>query len=228
MTGGQLTEGALTRWIKLLIGQPKYRYLKKEFGPNGFSLLDVGGGEAVQEVKGFFPDCAYYCIDQCRTSRFEQLDAGFTRQFWAKDLTQLAFDDIPDGFFDAITMTHVIEHLPNGDHVLRRLLPKLKKGGVIYIEYPGRRSTRLPSAPGTLNFHDDPTHCRIYDLPEIEAVLAQERFQLVRSGVRRTWARILLMPLLVPYKLIKSRESIGYEFWDLLGFAEFAFARKLT
>ena len=64
-------------------------------------------------------------------------------------------------------MVHVIEHLHNGDKVLEGLLTKLRSGGVIYIEYPGIRSTRLPSMRGSLNFSDDPTHVRLYSVPEI-------------------------------------------------------------
>ncbi|NBV95614.1 MAG: methyltransferase domain-containing protein, partial [Actinobacteria bacterium] len=72
----------------------------------------------------------------------------------------------PDNYFDGIWMVHVIEHLHNGDAVIQHLLPKLKSGGFLYIEYPGQKSTTLPSMHGTLNFKDDPTHVRVYSVNE--------------------------------------------------------------
>ena len=43
------------------------------------------------------------------------------------DLTALSFGSIPADYFDGIWMVHVIEHLYNGDEVIKALLPKLKK-----------------------------------------------------------------------------------------------------
>jgi 2-polyprenyl-3-methyl-5-hydroxy-6-metoxy-1,4-benzoquinol methylase len=45
------------------------------------------------------------------------------------DLTELNFEKIPDDSYDVIIMSHVIEHLHNGDQVLPLLFKKLKKGG---------------------------------------------------------------------------------------------------
>ena len=81
--------------------------------------------------------------------------------FYEMDLTLLKFDALPDSFFDAIWMVHVIEHLRNGDEVLKNLIPKLKPGGHLYIEYPGIKSTKLPSMHGSLNFKDVCTHVRL-------------------------------------------------------------------
>src|SRR5690349_14930869 len=114
------------------------------------------------------------------------------KQFYEMDLTQLKFDAIPDNFFDVIMMSHIIEHLHNGDKVIEGVLQKLKKGGLIYIEYPGQKSTTLPSMKRTLNFYDDPTHVRIYSVPEVKGILENNGMQVLRSGTRRYWPYILL------------------------------------
>jgi hypothetical protein len=142
------------------------------------------------------------------------------------DLTLLKFDSIPDNYFDFIRMAHVIEHLHNGDEVIKGLLPKLKKGGYIYIEYPGKKSIKLPSMEGTLNFYDDPTHVRIYSVKEISALLDQQNFKIVSSGTRRNPAFLMAMPFSIAGNLIRGKKLQGNMFWDLLGFAEFVLAKK--
>ena len=135
---------------------------EKNIGNAAFTLLDVGAGNhSATKIKKHFPQCRYFGIDIVKDYNNSEEDFNLMEGFWEKDLTKLDFDDIPDHFFDAILMTHIIEHLQNGDKVINALLPKLKKGGYIYIEYPSANSVNFPSKKGTLNFYDDPTHVRI-------------------------------------------------------------------
>jgi len=123
-------------------------------------------------------------------------------------------------------MSHIIEHLHNGDKVIAGLLPKLKKGGYIYIEYPAERSTRLPKMKRTLNFYDDPTHVRIYSVPEVKGILDQNGMEVLRGTTRRYWPYIALLPLTLVTETIKYGFIPGGVFWDITGFAEYLFARK--
>jgi hypothetical protein len=52
----------------------------------------------------------------------------------------------------------------------------------------------------------------------------------LRSGTRRNWIRLPFFPFLLLYKLLSSssRKGIAYEFWDVLGFAEFIFGKRKT
>jgi SAM-dependent methyltransferase len=142
------------------------------------------------------------------------------------DLTALRFDDIPNAAYDVILMAHVIEHLHNGDEVLRGLAPKLRPGGMIYVEFPGPRSLRLPSKRGTLNFWDDPTHVRVFTSAEVSTLLTSLGFQIVRSGVRRDWLRVALTPAIAVHSKWKNGYVAGGVFWDLAGFAEGVVAVK--
>src|SRR5690606_34531212 len=123
-------------------------------------------------------------VDRDRDYNNKVEDFKLMDQFFQIDLTTLQFDQIPDNHYDAIMMAHVIEHLPNGTEVIAQLIPKLKKGGLIYIEYPGLRSTKLPSKKGTLNFYDDDTHCRIYTQVELYNLIMQNDCQPLRGGYR--------------------------------------------
>lgn len=214
--------------FKRLIGKPKYNFLAKEFKDRSFKLLDIGGGsgDSATEIMSFLPNCQYYCIDMVDTKIYKTNELGNTIQYWQKNLELLEFDDVPDDFFDAINMTHIIEHLKNGDTVIEHMTRKMKRGGFIYIEYPGFNSTKLPSMPGTLNFFDDNTHVRIYSLSELYNVLMKVNCLPLSGGYRRNLIRLIFIPLLLPYKLVKTPHRIGYEFWDLLGFANYVWARK--
>ena len=122
-------------------------------------------------------------------------------------------------------MAHIIEHLINGDEVIQHLIPKLKSGGKIYIEYPGMKSTKLPSMNGTLNFYDDDTHVRVYSVQEIKNVLLNS-CDIIGSGTRRNLAFLIAMPFKVVWNLIRFKKPSGDMFWDLLGFAEFVYVQK--
>jgi SAM-dependent methyltransferase len=210
-----------------LITPHKFRFIIDKFKDQSFNLLDVGAGShSATKTKSIFPKCNYYGIDI--TKEYENDDADFKAMtgFYEMDLTQLNFDSIPNNHFDVIIMSHIIEHLHNGDKVIEGLLPKLKKGGYIYIEYPGERSTRLPSMKRTLNFYDDPTHVRIYSVKEVEGVVAANGCKVLKSGTRRYWPYIVLLPVTLITETIKYRFVPGGVFWDLMGFAEFVFAKK--
>jgi len=222
---------SLKQKIKLSIGAPKYKFVSDKFGNNSFNYLDVGGGsgKSAHDFKGFFPNASYSCIDLVEEEEYKSKNGSLVKDYWKIDLANETLDKIPDNAFDFICCTHVIEHLFNGDKMLERVFSKLKPGGYIYIEYPGFRSLRLPSMSGTLNFFDDETHCRIYSILELNNLLLSNQLRPLKSGTRRNKVRILFFVPLVVYKLVFKRKdkAIAYEFWDLLGFAEYIFGTKL-
>jgi ubiquinone/menaquinone biosynthesis C-methylase UbiE len=205
----------------------KFRFLNEKFGNTHFKLLDVGAGNnSASRTKKIFPNCEYYGLDMSRDYSNTDNDFALMTDFYEIDLTQLNYSIIPDNYFDAIQMSHVIEHLENGDEVLKAMAPKLKSGGYFYIEFPGMKSTKLPSMWGTLNFYDDPTHKRIYSVQEISSVLEQKNFAVLKSGTRRNWYYIVFMPVRIVQSLVKYKRLNANVFWDILGFAEFVFAKK--
>ncbi len=203
------------------------RCLRREFARRPFRLLDVGAGNhGATDFTRMFPNCTYYGIDQTRSYGNTEEDIARISKFWEMDLTKLNFEAIPDDFFDALNFSHVLEHLHNGDLVLAGLLQKLRQGGVVYIEYPRLFSTRLPSMRETLNFFDDETHCRLYTVKELYNILMRNQCRPIKSGVRRNWFLILIMPIRLPVLRFKRGYFAGSDFWDFFGFAEYVFARK--
>jgi ubiquinone/menaquinone biosynthesis C-methylase UbiE len=210
-----------------LITPHKFRFLPSDFKQRKFALLDVGAGShSATKTKAIFPNCEYHGIDITKNYENDAADFKAMSGFYELDLTALQFESIPNNYFDVIVMSHIIEHLHNGDKVIEGLLPKLKKGGYIYIEYPGQRSTKLPSMKRTLNFYDDPTHVRIYSVAEVTKVLETNGCEVLRGTTRRYWPYIALLPLTVVSETIKYGFIPGGVFWDIAGFAEYDFAIK--
>lgn len=206
---------------------PKFLYINKTFGNRPFTLLDVGAGNrSASKTKAIFPNCEYHGLDIVRDFNNEESDFAAMHRFYELDLTLLNLDIIPDGYFDFIRMAHVIEHLHNGHLVLPALIKKLKPNGYFYIEYPGQKSTRLPSMHGTLNFNDDPTHVRVYSVKEISEIFKNNNCSVLQSGTRRNQLFMLLTPVRLLAGLFSTKKLNANIFWDILGFAEFVFAQK--
>ncbi|HET7000870.1 MAG TPA: class I SAM-dependent methyltransferase [Puia sp.] len=205
----------------------KFIYLKKSFGNKPFKLLDIGtGNHSASKTVFMFPACEYYGVDLNRDYNNSEEDFKVMKSFYEMDLTLLDFHVIPDNYFDGIWMVHVIEHLHNGDQVIEKLLSKLKVGGYMYIEYPGIKSTKLPSMHGSLNFYDDPTHVRIYSVKELTDLFNKTGCSVLKGGTRRNWFFILAAPFRILGHWVRGKKLIGNIFWDTLGFAEYVYVIK--
>lgn len=205
----------------------KIIFLRKSFNHRPFRLLDIGAGNhSASKIKNVFPQCEYHGVDLERDYNNSDDDFKLMSGFYEMDLTKLDMSPIPENYFDGVWMVHVIEHLHNGDEVILKLLPKLTKGGYLYIEYPGKKSTTLPSMHGTLNFHDDTTHVRIYSVRELTDLLEKNGCKVIKSGIRRNVWFILAMPFRILISLLSGKKLQGNIFWDLLGFAEYLWVIK--
>lgn len=212
--------------ISLLLPSRIVNY-KKAMGDKSFTLLDIGAGNhSAQKIKKHLPACRYFGVDITRDYNNDEADFKLMEGFFEKDLTKLQFDDIPNDFFDMIVMSHIIEHLHNGDEVVKALVPKLKKGGYFYLEFPSAESVNFPSKRDTLNFYDDDTHVRIYSAEELSGILESLGFTILKAGVRRDWRNILIMPIKMIHNRIKYGYVMGSVYWDWYGFAELVWARK--
>lgn len=207
---------------------PKFTFLGKAFKEkDAFRILDIGSGNhSPAHTKKLYPNCEYHGLDMGDAFVYDEADHAAMHRFYSLDLTKLEYDEVPDNYFDFILMAHVLEHLPNGEQVLVKLVQKLRPGGYIYIEYPGERSTRLPSMRETLNFYDDETHVRVYNHKEVSNWLREAGLEVKSAGTRRSIPLLVLTPVRLVQALAKRGYVQGNVFWDLMGFAEYVFARK--
>ncbi len=208
----------------------KLEHIRKKFRNESVLLLDVGcGRRSCAIAKYWLPKVIYHGIDK-EHYQGETQDYALMDRFIVLDLAQDDLSVIEDEIYTAIIFSHVIEHLPNGLEVLRRLTKKLKRGGIIYVEFPSVRSLSLPNADGTLNFCDDPTHVRIYDIKEIGNILLEQNFRIIRAGRATQLKRLVLVtPVGVLYSFVyflrRGRLS-ARGLWDLMGFADFVLAER--
>jgi SAM-dependent methyltransferase len=211
----------------MLIKPFRIRQAQRLLKSDKLKVLDIGSGSHSATItKQWLPGCHYTGVDIERNFGNNEADIKAMDAFFEMDLTRLDFSAIPDDNYDLIIMSHVIEHLHNGDQVIAGLLPKLKKNGVIYIEFPSARSVNFPSMRETLNFYDDPTHCRIYTVKEVSELLRSKGLEVVSGGTRRQWINILVMPVKIVLQLLTKGYVRAGVFWDFYGFAEYAVAKK--
>jgi SAM-dependent methyltransferase len=190
-------------------------------------ILDIGSGSHSSSItKKWWPDCHYTGVDRDVNYDNTPEDISAMDEFIQLDLTELDYKKIPDNSFDVIIMSHVIEHLHNGDQVLPLLFKKLKKGGLFYIEFPCEASASFPSKRETLNFFDDDTHVRIYSIKEVANIFMQENFMVKAAGKNRSWLNIALMPIKIPLQLLTKSYVRGGVYWDWYGFADYLVAEK--
>ncbi len=215
------------RRFRLRLASPRLAVLERQFGRRRFSLLDVGcGNHSATFTKRFFPECCYHGLDSSRDYNNSQEDFLLMEEFYEVNLAELDYTAIPNDYFDAISMSHVIEHLPNALEVLPALSKKLKPGGIMYIEWPHPRSVSLPSMRDCLNFYDDPTHLRLYLLTEVCNALRDAGVTPRRGGTRRNWWYLVFSPVLIPLRVWKRGHLTGPDLWDWAGFAQYVVAER--
>lgn len=139
------------------------------------------------------------------------------------------YSSIPDSSFDFIVLHHVVEHMTTPAPILATICSKLKPGGYIWIAFPSLRSLSLPSAEGTLQFCDDPTHVYIPDIREISNVLLANGVNVLHSGRSRSFVREMIGAMVLPWallrKMITGRLS-GKGLWYILGFEDHVFGQR--
>ena len=214
--------------IKLWLLKPfRFEKLDSFLKNRGSLILDVGcGNQSPTKTKEYYPSCEYHGLDCIPDYNNKDGDLKNCDRFWLVNLENSdEMNKIPNGTYDVVIFSHVIEHLYQGDAVVRYLVQKLKKGGVIYIETPSQKSLKLPSMKGTLNFYDDKTHVKCWSPQELNAAVTEAGCEIFESKVRRHWKRILLTPMYLLGGVILGK-SLATSLWDILGAAYYVVAVK--
>jgi hypothetical protein len=206
----------------------KYKYINL-ISSSGNNVFEAGVGNDSPEmffryIKGYI----YDGLDKTENCNLSPRSISLINKFYHIDLEKDDLNSIKNRYYDYLVLSHVIEHLDNGEIVIERLAAKLKTGGVFYIEYPSEKSARFPSMKGTLNFYDDPTHKRFYKIDVLKEILMKAGFEILKSGIKRDIFRIVGIPYMVVKSIFVHGYIRGSAFWDLLGFAEYIVARRVA
>lgn len=218
--------------------------------PDYSLVLDLGCGDmstAYRYIRGTNPSIRVIGLE-----RFDNATlygpSPLTRpvlscQHWVRRTHDLDAGRLPlqDGSVDGVTLIHVIEHVHERAFVLREAYRVLRPGGVIYLEAPGPASRLIHPcsllhrwSSVTVNIWDDPTHVAgPFSAADLERMLSVAGFQVLRRGNHRefgltgmpVYVAVLMLGLLpLPKSLRRTLVSAGY--WNLVGWATYAFGRK--
>lgn len=202
----------------------------------GATLLDVGcGNHSPSLTKRHLPQCVYHGLDRQNWNRDER-DLACIDRFFDSDLSRPeGLAAVPEAAYDAVICSHVLEHLPNPEAVIKSLAAKVKPGGRLYLEVPSPHSVRLPRAiqgwygiRGCLNFYDDVTHQTLVALPRLAEQLQRQGFRVSPIRYRFLWRRILLLPGYVLAGLVLRGYVPASVVWDITGFAQSLVAERPT
>ncbi|MGH8069660.1 MAG: class I SAM-dependent methyltransferase [Candidatus Entotheonellia bacterium] len=91
---------------------------------------------------------------------------------------------MPEGYFDAVTMNHVIEHLHDPVGALREMRRVLKPGGTIWIATPNLNSLGTRHYGGNCLSLDPPRHLVLFTTGSLKVACAHAGFFI--TGVRRS------------------------------------------
>jgi SAM-dependent methyltransferase len=158
--------------------------------PPGGSLLDLGcsSGSTLYHYGELRPDLKFFAVDIDDVLEKRPPNCEFRRG-------DVEHDPLPwpDACMDAITCTHVIEHLHDLTLLIRESGRLLKPGGRIYFEAPHPKSLTLSSAPGThvgkfcINFLDASCHVRMVPMGLLSEYVREAGLEVIDSGISRNW-----------------------------------------
>lgn len=194
----------------------------------GAVLLDVGcGNHSPSITRRHVPKVVYHGVDPTDWNRDEDDERAMDRFFPVSIEDAEGLATLPDGHYDALVCSHVLEHLERPTEAAVALMQKLKPGGVAYFEVPSRKSLELPRAKdgwmgikGCLNFWDDPTHLQFVDLTDVAGALRAAGHAVEGPFPRRMKRRLALLPVYVTAGLALRGYVPASVVWDAVGFAE--------
>ncbi|HAJ56603.1 MAG TPA: hypothetical protein DCL35_02410 [Candidatus Omnitrophica bacterium] len=182
------------------------RYLKDGPGKS-FKILDIGCG------RGDF-------LESLKKNKFEKFGLEINDQGYQECLKKdikiskegVASSGFKDEFFDAITLWHVLEHLPDPLKTLNELKRVLKKDGILVIGTPNTDSLGFKLGKN-LWFHlDAPRHLTLFGKRSIEFLAQSTGFELMWNGTT-----FFDYPLDLFWSLRKSRfRFIVYPFYPIM------------
>lgn len=207
-----------------------YALFRKAFSGRECTLLDLGcGNHSASLTKFYVPYCKYFGLDRSARYNNSEQDFALMEYYYEQNLESNTLDDINQQF-DALLISHVIEHIRSGHIFLSNLYKISKPGTRVYIEFPGVRALAMPSAIDTFAFCDDPTHVRIYTVAELANILLQQGFVIHQAGILRTWSAWLKAPFWIcinALRIVLGKKIISCGLWQLCGVTEYVYAEYM-
>jgi 2-polyprenyl-3-methyl-5-hydroxy-6-metoxy-1,4-benzoquinol methylase len=215
--------------IAMHICPTKFLYARKKLRDPAIRILDVGcGNNSPSTTKRWFPGCHYSGAD-IESYNLTDEDSRAMDDFYPLGPDGSGYSAVPNDSYDFVILHHVLEHMRDPTTTLSTICSKLKPGGYIWIAFPSLRSLSLPSAEGTLQFCDDPTHIYVPHIREVSNVLLTSGVRVLHAGRSRDLVRELIGAVLLPWALLKrgaTGKLSSRGLWYILGFEDHVFGQR--
>jgi len=221
------------------IKQPlSYKYIEQALQENHhLSFLDIGcGNHSPSRYKSLYSQIIYTGVDIAEYNLDEKdkeiADNLIILNCEPKNFAHEIDCSLADLSYDFIIMNHVIEHTKEPLHLLSILSKKLRPNGIFYLGFPCCQSIYFPSANGTLNFYDDPTHVWIPSTREILNTLIDSNCNSLlfidqyKPFPESFMGLIFLVNEFVKAKLSGDPIQVHYFIWCFYGFESIIVVRK--
>ena len=155
------------------------RYMTLKNTPVG-RLLDIGcgGGRFMNRMKRLGWEVEGIDFDEKATGK---ITARYGMKTYTGDLVE---SKLPDGYFDAITLSHTIEHLVNPERTLRECMRILKPGGRLVVVTPNVESTGATLFGPFWRGWEPPRHLHMFSVKTLKSFLSKAGFDVteIRSS----------------------------------------------
>jgi len=210
---------------------PRFRFFKTL--PSGSKLLDIGAGPGGISC---WKEWNWPLRDDLTLYGIDLRESELAPKYFDFKICDLNAGPIPyeDCLFDAVLMSHVLEHLKDEAGILKEIGRVLKKTGRLYIEIPSEETLGYPGRAAflkegikvsSINFFDDGTHLRTFPLPVLEILLEEKSgFRVLESGTIEN--KFIEDELFTYGYLHEDEEMATYGVWSKLRWAKYLICEK--
>jgi SAM-dependent methyltransferase len=146
--------------------------------PDGARVLDIGCGNG--NFLQFLSTIGNYELQGIERNKAAAARALAKKGINIKS-TPLTPGDYPDNYFDAITLFHVFEHLPNPSEILLVISRILKPGGILFISFPNIASLQARMFKGNWLHLDPPRHLFFFAPVDFKKLMKERKFNCIRT-----------------------------------------------
>jgi SAM-dependent methyltransferase len=170
----------------------------------GDKILDIGCGAGrhtcvasrLEKVTVIGSDISFKDVREARKRIKEEEQMGIQGGgFWATLVSDITVLPFPDGFFDMVICSEVLEHIPDQESAVKEILRVLKTGGNLVVSVPRFLPERICWALSE-SYHNVPNgHIRIYRKKKL--------LNLLEGSGSKMWASHFAHSLHTPYWWLK-------------------------
>jgi 2-polyprenyl-3-methyl-5-hydroxy-6-metoxy-1,4-benzoquinol methylase len=195
----------------------------------GDKILDIGCGAGrhtcvasrLEKVTVIGSDISFKDVREAQKRITEEEQMGLQGGgFWATLVSDITVLPFPDGFFDMVICSEVLEHIPDQESAVKEIIRVLKAGGNLIVSVPRFLPERICWALSD-SYHNVPNgHIRIYRKKELLHLLEQSGSKLWASHFAHSlhtpywWLKCLVGP----HRQDSSLVNLYHRFlvWDMM------------